>query len=117
MALGTFAQIVVNAADPPRLARFWAAVLGGDPVDRADGWSVLAAAADRPMMSFQPDPGAAAAPVRLHIDVLVADLAAATADAERLGARPEGPPVTDEYGAFQVLRDPEGNAFCLVVPR
>nr|WP_084958136.1 VOC family protein [Thermoactinospora rubra] len=32
-------QIVVDSRDPAGLARFWAALLGGEPVDRARGWS------------------------------------------------------------------------------
>src|SRR5262245_3277562 len=32
-------QIVVDCRDPRSLVRFWAALLGGEPVDRARGWS------------------------------------------------------------------------------
>ncbi|WP_017594442.1 VOC family protein [Nocardiopsis potens] len=111
-----FDQIVVNAADPPGLARFWGALLGAEPVDRADGWAYLPAAHGRPRISFQPDPDPASGPVRLHLDVRTADLPAAAAAAAGLGASPEGPPVTDEQGSFQVMRDPEGNVFCLTAP-
>src|SRR5690606_7825842 len=112
----SFDQIVVNAADPARLARFWGALLGAEPVDRSDGWAYLPAAHGRPRISFQPDPAPAPGPVRLHLDIRVADLPAAAAAAADLGASAQGSPVTDEQGSFQVMRDPEGNAFCLTAP-
>ncbi|MBB6174569.1 putative enzyme related to lactoylglutathione lyase [Nocardiopsis mwathae] len=119
MALGTTEQIVINAADPARLARFWAVVLGGEVVDRPDGWSYIDGGWEpgpRPRLSFQPAPAAAAEPSRFHLDVRVDDIAAATAEAVTSGARAAGPVVTDAQGSFQVLHDPEGNAFCLVMP-
>ncbi|NYH52684.1 hypothetical protein HNR06_002273 [Nocardiopsis arvandica] len=40
-------QWVVNAAEPYLLARFWAFVLGGEPVARPDGSRILRAKHDR----------------------------------------------------------------------
>ncbi|MFC4563741.1 VOC family protein [Nocardiopsis mangrovi] len=116
MALGHLQQIIVNAADSARLARFWAVVLGGTPIDRGDGWSVLEASPLHPQIAFQPDPRPKADRNRLHLDVQVTDIPAATAEAEAAGARRLGDIVTDEEGSFQVLADPEGNEFCLVIP-
>ena len=53
---------------------------------------------------------------RLHIDVAVHDLASATKQAERIGARKIGEVQYTASGSFQVLQDPEGNEWCLVVP-
>ncbi|MBR8744595.1 VOC family protein [Nocardiopsis sp. MG754419] len=113
MSLGSVDQWVVNAVAPPVLARFWAHLLGGEAVDRADGWSRVEAGSVR--LAFQPtsEPGARD---RIHVDVRVEDIAEVTERLVERGATVVGDPVTDAQGSFQVLRDPEGNAFCLVRP-
>jgi predicted enzyme related to lactoylglutathione lyase len=108
-------QIVVDSRDPARLVRFWAALLGGEPVDRALGWSHVEPP-DSPRMSFQPVPEPKALKNRLHLDVEVPDIEDAAARCAELGAVRVGGVVTDESGSFQVVLDPEGNEFCLVVP-
>jgi catechol 2,3-dioxygenase-like lactoylglutathione lyase family enzyme len=113
--LGTVDEVVVDCADPARLAAFWQQVLGGEVVARDAGWHRL----DPPgwsSLAFQRVPERKAVKNRLHLDVRVDDLAAATDAARRLGAVPVGPPVHDVAGSFQVLLDPEGNEWCLVRP-
>ncbi|SDK20252.1 VOC family protein [Streptomyces indicus] len=106
-------EIVFDCSDPARLVRFWAALLDAEPVDRSPDWSYI----DPPgfaRIAFQRVPEGKAAKNRLHLDLNGGDVAAATAEAEALGARRVGEVVTDAYGDFQVLRDPEGNEFCFV---
>lgn len=106
-------QIVVDCRDPRRLVRFWAALLGGDPVDRDRGWSHV----EPPgwvRLAFQPVGEGKAAKNRLHLDVEVDAIEPAVARALRLGATRTGEPVTDDQGSFQVMADPEGNEFCFV---
>jgi hypothetical protein len=106
-------HIVVDALDPARLARFWAGLLGGEPVARAMGWSHV----DPPgfmRIAFQPVPEEKVVKNRLHLDVEVKSIAATVARAEGLGASRMGGLVTDESGSFQVMVDPEGNEFCFV---
>lgn len=116
MSLGTVDQWVINAVEPSALARFWAFVLGGEVQDREDGWAVLRGASGLPRLSFQPTPEGKQSPNRIHLDVLVEDIAESTRAAVERGARPVGETVTDEQGSFQVLQDQEGNEFCLVKP-
>ncbi|MCO1655042.1 VOC family protein [Pseudonocardia humida] len=106
-------QIVVDSTDPAALVRFWAALLGGEAVDRARGWSHLDAPGF-PRMAFQPVPEAKAVKNRLHLDVEVDAIPDATRVAIGLGAVAVGGATTDAQGSFQVLRDPEGDEFCLV---
>ncbi|WP_073950321.1 VOC family protein [Streptomyces kebangsaanensis] len=106
-------QIVVDCREPKTLVRFWAQLLGGDPVDRARGWSHVEPPGFA-RLAFQPVPESRAAKNRLHLDIAVDDIEAATAEAVRLGAVKVGETVTDDQGSFQAMLDPEGNEFCFV---
>lgn len=107
------AQVVVDCLDPARLVRFWAGLLGGEPVLRERGWAHVEPPG-WPRISFQPVPGGKVVKNRLHLDVVVDDIPQACEKAQRLGARVVGGVVTDEQGSFQVVLDPEGNEFCFV---
>jgi hypothetical protein len=106
-------QIVVDCLDPARLVRFWAGLLGGVAVEREHGWAHVVPPG-WPRMSFQPVGEVKAVKNRLHLDIGVDDIAAATERAVELGATPQGDVQTDEQGSFQVMRDPAGNEFCFV---
>ncbi|NUL09325.1 VOC family protein [Streptomyces lunaelactis] len=106
-------EIVFDCHDPAHLVRFWAALLGGDPVDRSADWSYT----DPPgfvRVAFQRVPEGKAAKNRLHLDLAAGDVDAAAVEAVGLGAVRVGAVVTDDHGRFQVLQDPEGNEFCFV---
>ncbi|WTW97681.1 GNAT family N-acetyltransferase [Streptomycetaceae bacterium NBC_01309] len=106
-------EVVVDCAEPYRLAVFWARVLGGDPVERDASWAYVDPPG-KPRVAFQRVPEGKSGKNRLHLDVFVNDIPAATRAVELLGAVRLGDLVKDEQGAFQVFRDPEGNEFCLV---
>ena len=106
-------QIVIDCREPRTLVRFWAGLLGGDPVDRALGWSHVQPPGF-PRIAFQPVPESKQVKNRLHLDVAVEDIDAAVATALRLGAVRVGDTVTDEQGTFQVMLDPQANEFCFV---
>lgn len=110
---GRLSQIVVDCRDPRTLARFWAQLLGGEPVDRGHGWSHV----EPPgfvRLAFQLVPEARTIKNRLHLDIAIEDVELACAEVERLGGRRLGAPVTDEQGTFQVVQDAEGNEFCFI---
>jgi predicted enzyme related to lactoylglutathione lyase len=106
-------QIVIDALDPARLARFWAALLGGDAVDRDHGWSEVRAP-KLPRVSFQPVTDARHGKNRLHLDLEVDDISTAAAEATRFGATRVGTILSGHLGRCQVMNDPEGNEFCFV---
>jgi hypothetical protein len=108
-------QIVVDSREPARVVRFWAALLGGEPVVRPDGWAYVVPPGF-PALTFQPVPEPKTGKNRLHLDLEVdaGEIPAAVARATGLGATPVGGIVVDGNGSFHVLTDPDGNEFCLV---
>lgn len=108
---------VLDTPDPPRLAEFYAALLGWQVEQADDDWITISGGSGA-RIAFQlapdhvaptwPDP---AVPQQLHIDFDVDDLPAAAAFAESLGATRVSPPEVQE--GFVVFRDPSGHPFCL----
>jgi catechol 2,3-dioxygenase-like lactoylglutathione lyase family enzyme len=104
------AALAVDCADPPGLARWWARLLGGTVTDHADGDATLHAPGLDIDFFTVPEPKTIKN--RLHLDVRASSRSAATEQAEALGATR----ADDVYdgGEWQVLRDPEGNEFCVI---
>lgn len=107
-------SVVVDCADPGRLAAFYSELLGLPVVWRAGAFVVI-----RPVkhgtaaLIFQrvSDPGRGKSSA--HIDLHIADLEAATAKAVELGGQ-RGEDVSDVGMSWRTMRDPEGHTFCLV---
>jgi hypothetical protein len=127
-AIGWIREIVLDSADPWELARFWAGLLGGTPVQWYPGWVTLEPPPHGQRLSFQGSAQAgdgaaarrAAWPI-VHFDILVSDLAAAHDRViasggefveQRVSPRP-GP--GGEQIGWRVYRDPAGHPFCLVI--
>jgi predicted enzyme related to lactoylglutathione lyase len=103
--------LIVDAADPERLARFWAELLGR-PVAGRTGPYVWLRRENGLGIGFQrtADEGKAGKN-RLHLDLSSPDPLAEQRRVEALGGRRlEG---YDE-GGFLVMADPEGNEFCIL---
>lgn len=119
-------EIVVDALDPPALARFWAAALtdyairaydeaeiarlasigrgpGSDPSVAVDG--------PGPTLFFQEVREPKRGRNRIHLDLAGAPRAREVERLCALGAR-----VRDEHSTWSVLQDPEGNEFCVQDP-
>ncbi len=107
------AAVVIDCADPPALAEWWSRLIGGDVDVDTDGDARLRTPAGL-AIDFLKVPEPKTVKNRLHIDLRTADVAEATDQALRLGATR----ADDVYsgGSWQVLRDPEGNEFCLLGP-
>ena len=113
-AIAGIAALAIDCADPPALARWWGRLLGGSVEVDAHGVVTLRTPAGL-AIDFARVPEPKAVKNRLHLDPRTSDLAAATEQAVALGATR----ADDVYdgGGWQVLRDPEGNEFCLLRPR
>jgi hypothetical protein len=117
-------ELVIEAADPERLAVFWGGVLGYVELGREDDGSIEIGPPDagfgglQPTLVLSPSSAPKAAQLRLHIDVNATDRDQ-DAELERLlalGARPADVGQTGEED-WHVLADPEGNEFCLLRTR
>jgi hypothetical protein len=118
-----FTELVVDAADPERLAEFWVAVLGWQPTGRYQGSVEIAdpgsgEACGGPSLTFVPVPDEKRSKNRLHIDVnpVGCDQEQEVERLIGLGARR----VDVGQGAdksWVVLADPEGNEFCVLWAR
>jgi hypothetical protein len=114
-AIGDIAALAIDSADPPNIARWWARLLGGTVEVDPDGDATLRTPGGL-AIDFVRVPEAKTVKNRLHLDLRsVGDFGAAVAQARSLGAVP----ADDVYDgdSWQVLRDPEGNEFCILRPR
>ena len=114
MPVGRLQEVVIDCADPQRLATFWQQLLGGEIRVESDEWVLVATPGGGTSVSFQRVAEPKVGKNRVHLDVRVDDLALATEAAEKFGGVRTGPPRFDVLGGFQVMTDPEGNEFCLV---
>ncbi|WP_127505002.1 VOC family protein [Actinoplanes solisilvae] len=106
-------QIVVDAADPARLARWWAEALGYVIVNESpDEVEIRRSQTELPGLLFLQVAEPKAGKNRLHIDLRPDDQ---EAEVERLldkGARPTD--IGQRDVNWVVLADPEGNEFCVL---
>jgi predicted enzyme related to lactoylglutathione lyase len=116
MPIGSLHEIVVDCSNPEALARFWQALIGGEVEVESPDWVVLDGDDDGFYIGFQRVPEQKSGKNRIHLDVEVDDLPSAVDEAEQLGARKLGSTIDDDDGgAFQVMADPGGNEFCLIL--
>ncbi|MGW3321459.1 VOC family protein [Streptomyces virginiae] len=114
-------ELVIDAADPDRLAAFWSEVLGYVELGREDDGSIEIGPPDvgfggpQPTLVLSPSSAPRTGKLPLHIDVNPTDRDQ-DAELERLlalGARPADVGQTGTE-SWHVLADPEGNEFCLL---
>jgi hypothetical protein len=110
-------DVVVAAADPAALGRFWSALLDR-PITAETADEVDVAVADGLELVFVPVADPKVTKNRVHLDLASASLdeqAAIVARAESLGARQVD--LGQRGVPWVVLGDPEGNEFCALEPR
>jgi hypothetical protein len=122
--MGKLKEIVIDADLPSRLARFWAAAIEGYAIRAYDDEEIARLAAlgltpetdpsvmvdgPGPTICFQRLSGPRPWRNRVHLDISSTDRAAEVDRLLALGARR-----MREANGYTVLRDPEGNQFCVV---
>jgi predicted enzyme related to lactoylglutathione lyase len=117
-------HLVIDAVEPARLARFWAAALGWEigveEDEEIDVWPHEYRYPDPVALPlvFVPVPEAKAVKNRIHLDLATESVAHQAAEVERLlglGAAPTD--IGQGDVPWVVLADPEGNEFCVLDPR
>ena len=113
-AIVGIAALAIDCTDPSRLAHWWSRVLGGTVEVHPQGYATLHTP-EGLAHDFLPIPEPKTGKNRPHLDVHSRDLAMAVAQVLALGATR----ADNIYagGCRQVLRDPEGNEFCVLRPR
>ena len=118
--VGTIGAVVLDCPDPWALGRFWSEVVGlGVAEDSTDGWVDLVPGPGGWQLSFQrvkdyqPPTWPKGIPQQAHIDVSVADLAAAEEAVLSLGATTLSAPKGSKAKPWRVYADPAGHPFCL----
>jgi predicted enzyme related to lactoylglutathione lyase len=109
-------QVIVDAADPAALGRWWAAALGWAVVDDdPEEFEIRPTPEQMPGLLFVRVPERKSVKNRLHLDFRPDDQAAEVARLEALGATRAD--VGQGEQPWVVLRDPEGNEFCVLSSR
>jgi predicted enzyme related to lactoylglutathione lyase len=109
-------QIVVDAEDPARLARWWAEALGYTIVnEEPDEIEIRRTPDELPGLLFGPAPDKKVVKNRLHIDLRPDDQEAEVERLVDMGARPVD--IGQGDVGWVVLADPEGNEFCVLSSR
>jgi predicted enzyme related to lactoylglutathione lyase len=118
MAVGRFMFLTIDCARPDQLAPFWAELLGTEVDTEMDGgrYVFLKGGEALPVVCLQRVPEPKRGKARIHLDIQVDDLDAATARVMEMGG---GWPTrqTLELDGFRwrTMTDPEGNEFDLAV--
>lgn len=109
-------QTNVDAADPAGLGRWWAEALGWVVVaDDPDAFEIRPAPDRLPGLLFAEVPEGKTVKNRLHLDFRPDDQSAEVDRLLRLGATRAD--VGQGTRSWVVLRDPEGNEFCVLASR
>jgi hypothetical protein len=105
MPIAQFKDLCIDANDPARLGRFWAAVLGRAWEAKEDGDGLLTGPTTQHTIWVNKVAEAKTVKNRVHLDVYARD----TTDLEALGAT-----IVEPQGArrWTVMADPEGGEFC-----
>ena len=110
-----FYQLVIQAADPAGLARWWAGLLGHQVLYESPDEVIVARAVNAyPGLVFLPVREPKTTPNRLHIDLDPDDYDTEVDRALARGATHAD--VGQGDVPWTVLRDPEGNEFCILKP-
>jgi Glyoxalase-like domain len=126
--MATYWTLGCDAADPHRVAAFWAIALGyiAEPgYDNPEGASIIDPDGVGPAIGFLPVPEGKTAKNKMHIDIRVAGdppwdmssreilIRAKVAELLAAGATTFGEEFYGEHLGHVIMLDPEGNEFCV----
>lgn len=107
-------HIVLDCADPEKLAGFWSKALGYAISGFAEQWGMLKGPNPGDVFLLQRVPEPKSGKNRMHIDVTTPDIESKAKELEGLGARRLGDEPVSQFGMTWItMADPEGNEFCV----
>ena len=118
-----FTELIVDCADPRRLAEFWSAVLGWQPTGRSDedvydeDVEIAGPPGSGPSLVFVRVPEAKTVKNRLHIDVNPVGCEQEQEVERLVGLGARRIDIGQGESGWVVLADPEGNEFCVLRSR
>jgi predicted enzyme related to lactoylglutathione lyase len=107
--------LVLDCAEPDRLAEFWSAAIDYVTLGEAGSYVLLVDEAGiKPKLLLQQVPEAKAGKNRMHLDIETPTVDDEVRRLEGLGAtRVEGNARSEHGSRWVVMADPEGNEFCV----
>ena len=113
--MATTIGLVLDCADPDRLAEFWSAALGCTTLGGAGSYVLLVdQSGQQPKLLLQRVPEAKAGKNRMHLDIETPTVDDEVTRLEDRGARRLESEPSAEHGArWVIMADPEGNEFCV----
>jgi predicted enzyme related to lactoylglutathione lyase len=105
-----------SCSDPDRVSAFWSALLAYDRAPAGSGWIASDPSGENVRLLFNKMPKSETIEVPIHLDVNVPDRKAELERVLRLGGRlveTKSYEIGDLSDTYTVMRDPEGNGFCL----
>lgn len=112
--VGAVTAVMHDTSDLDRAIAFWCEILGLEVVHRDERYAYLSRlGGDGPRLAFQLVPEVKMGKNRLHLDVRVPERAEFAARVVGLGGEVVGEHQEGDYPAWTVMRDPEGNEFCI----
>jgi predicted enzyme related to lactoylglutathione lyase len=107
--------LVLDCADPSRLAEFWSAALGYTTLGVAGSYVMLVdQSGQQPKLLLQHVPEAKAGKNRMHLDIESPAVDDEVTRLEALGAQRLETEARAEHGThWVIMADPEGNEFCV----
>jgi predicted enzyme related to lactoylglutathione lyase len=107
--------LVLDCADPDRLAEFWSAAIGYTTLGGAGSYVLLVdEVGQQPKLLLQRVTEAKAGKNRMHFDIETSTVDDEVARLEAIGSRRIVADAVEEHGnRWVVMADPEGNEFCV----
>jgi predicted enzyme related to lactoylglutathione lyase len=112
-------HITFSCEEPKRVAEFWSALLDYEPAPAGDSWIASDPGGKGPALLFNRMEKSPTIEVPIHLDVTVPDRKAEIERLLELGGRlveTKSYRIGELSGGCTVMRDPEGNGFCLEDP-
>jgi predicted enzyme related to lactoylglutathione lyase len=113
------ANITFSCDDPARLAEFWGRLLDYEPTARGDSWLATDPQGEGTRLLFNRMAKSQTIELPIHVDVNVPDREAELARILELGGHlveTKSRRIAELEETCTVMRDPEGNGFCIQTP-